>query len=336
MSNTVFNALIVEEADGQFVRRIGEKAIDELPVGEVLIEVHYSSLNYKDALSATGHKGVTRNFPHTPGIDAAGVVVESSSGDWNKGDAVIVTGYDLGMNTAGGFGQYIRVPADWVVPLPEGLSLKESMIFGTAGFTAAQCVEKLEKMGLNPAKDSEVLVTGATGGVGSLAVMLLSHLGYTVAAATGKSEQHDYLKQLGAKEILDRDEVNDTSDKPLQRERWAGVVDTVGGTILTTAIKSTRLNGSVTSCGLTLSAQLDMTVMPFILRGVNLLGVASALCPMDLRRKLWQNLAGRWKPKHLHEVAETCNLERMNRYIDEILKGRVTGRKILRHDMTQT
>ena len=232
---STFRALVVEKSGDMFTRRVMERTTDELPAGDVLIDVRYSSLNYKDGLSATGNPGVTRNFPHTPGIDAAGTVVESASPQFKRGDEVITIGFDLGMNTPGGFGQRIRVPAGWVVPRPAALGLQQSMILGTAGFTAALAIDKLETAGMRP-NGGPVLVTGATGGVGSVAVMLLSKLGYEVAAVTGKSAQHDFLKSVGAKEILGREALTEGANRPMLKERWGGVVDTVGGDILFNAV----------------------------------------------------------------------------------------------------
>ena len=232
MQDRPFKAMIVEEKEEKtFTRRIGEKTVEALPPGDVLIEVAYSSLNYKDALSCIGNRGVTRQYPHTPGIDAAGVVVHSDASDVRNGDEVLVTGYDLGMNTSGGFGRLIRVPAGWVVPLPEGLTLRESMIYGTAGFTAAQSVLKIIEHGVKP-EDGNILVSGSTGGVGSVSVSLLAHLGYNVIAVTGKKEEYGILKKLGAFEIISRDEATDNSGRLLLREKWAAVIDTVGGPIL--------------------------------------------------------------------------------------------------------
>ncbi|NTV47670.1 MAG: YhdH/YhfP family quinone oxidoreductase, partial [Chlorobiales bacterium] len=289
-----FKAMVVTELpDNKFVRQISERSVDDLPQGDVLIKVNYSSLNYKDALSATGNKGVTRKYPHTPGIDAAGVVEESASKAFSLGDEVVVTGYDLGMNTSGGFGQYIRVPAGWVVPRPDGLSLRECMAYGTAGFTAAQCVKKLVDSGLTP-DQGEVLVTGSTGGVGSVAVGILAKLGFTVVAVTGKEDQKPFLQYLGATSIMSRAEASDESGRPLLKARWAGVVDTVGGNILSTAIKSTQQHGTITCCGNAASPDLPLTVFPFILRGVALLGVDSANCPMPARLKIWEKLATDW------------------------------------------
>jgi putative YhdH/YhfP family quinone oxidoreductase len=323
-----FKAMVVSEtADQRFLREIRKKELSDLPAGELLIEVKYSSLNYKDGLSASGNKGVTRKYPHTPGIDAAGVVATSSTSQFGAGEQVIVTGFDLGMNTPGGFGQYISVPAAWVVKLPQGLTLKESMGYGTAGLTAALCVLRLMAFGLT--KDSgEVLVTGATGGVGSIAVGILSKLGYNVVAATGKTNEMDFLTGLGAKAIISRDEANDTSGRPLQKSRWAGVIDTVGGNILATAIKSTKYGGLVAACGNTMSADLAVSVYPFILRGVSLLGVDSVEIPMNTRLRTWQKLAQDWK-LDLSGIVSECALEELSPKIDLILKGGIRGRVVV-------
>lgn len=326
-----FDALWVEEeADGRFRRSLVQRSSDDLPPGDLLIRVHYSSLNYKDALSATGNRGVTRKYPHTPGIDAAGVVVESAVADFQPGDEVIVIGYDLGMNTPGGFGGYIRVPAAWATRRPAALSLRESMALGTAGFTAAQCVEALLAHGVT-AQGGEVLVTGATGGVGSIAVALLARLGMTVVAATGKPEESGYLHSLGAASILARTEVDDVSGKPLLRERWAGVVDTVGGNILASAIKATRYGGAVAACGMVASPSLELTVFPFILRGVKLLGVDSVNAPIAARRALWQRLAGEWKLEGLEQLAREVPLAALDAEINAILSGQQRGRVIVAH-----
>ena len=281
-------------------------------------------MNYKDALSVTGNKGVTKKYPHTPGIDAAGIVEESIFDQFKKGDKVLVTGYDLGMNTSGGFAEYIRVPKEWVLKLPEDLSLKESMMLGTAGFTAGLSVYKLEKEGLD--KSGEVIVTGATGGVGSLAVILLSKLGYNVIASTRKKEKEEYLKKLGAKLIVDTNQFNDKSNKPLLSRKWKGAVDTVGGNILSTVLRSLDFGCSAASCGNVLSPEVNMTVYPFILRGVNLLGINSAETQMELRKIIWQKLAGEWKINILNEIISECSLEQLNEKIDLILKGKITGR----------
>lgn len=317
-----------QAADGSFTRTLRRVPMSELPRGEVLVRVLYSSLNYKDALSATGHRGVTRRYPHTPGIDAAGVVEESAAPEFRRGDEVIVTGYDLGMNTAGGYGQRIRVPAEWVVPQPRGLSLRESMILGTAGFTAALSLQRLQAHGITP-ESGEVLVTGATGGVGSIAVAILAHTGYKVVAATGKPEEHAFLTMLGAAEILARDKLLGPSAHALLPGRWAGVVDTVGGEILANAIKSTKPHGALTCCGLVAAADLHTTVYPFILRGVALLGVDSVNTPMPLRRALWQKLAGEWKLSDLERLATERTLETLEPEIARILEGKQRGRVLV-------
>lgn len=321
-----------EHADGRFETRVVERVIDELPVGEVLICVSYSSLNYKDALSASGNRGVTRSFPHTPGIDAAGTVAESSVPEFSKGDEVIVTGYDLGMNTAGGFGQFIRVPSAWVIKRPAGLSLREAMALGTAGLTAALCVDKLELAGLEPTTDAPVLVTGATGGVGSIAVALLSRLGYSVAAVTGKADQVDFLTRLGAAQVIERGVLQAGAEKPLFKEQWAGAVDTVGGEILFNVVKSLRRGASVACCGLTAGTNFQANVMPFILRGVNLLGVDSVEIPLVVKASMWDRLSVQWKLPNLDDLVQEISLEELPAAIERILAGQQAGRVLVRLD----
>lgn len=321
-----------EHADGRFETRVVERVIDELPVGEVLIRISYSSLNYKDALSASGNRGVTRSFPHTPGIDAAGTVAESSVPEFSKGDEVIVTGYDLGMNTAGGFGQFIRVPSAWVIKRPAGLSLREAMALGTAGLTAALCVDKLELAGLEPTTDAPVLVTGATGGVGSIAVALLSRLGYSVAAVTGKADQVDFLTRLGAAQVIERGVLQAGAEKPLFKEQWAGAVDTVGGEILFNVVKSLRRGASVACCGLTAGTNFQANVMPFILRGVNLLGVDSVEIPLVVKASMWDRLSVQWKLPNLDDLVQEISLEELPAAIERILAGQQAGRVLVRLD----
>jgi len=329
-SSTLFTSLVADKTtDKQFVRSIQERKVSDLPQGDLLVRVHYSSLNYKDALSATGHPGVTRQFPHTPGIDAAGEVVSCDNDSYETGDKVIVTGYDLGMETDGGWGQYIRIPSAWAVQLPAGLSLREAMAIGTAGFTAALCVLKLEQAGVKPA-DGDILVTGATGGVGSIAVSILSRAGYRVVAATGKVSDQAFLRTLGATEVITREEVTAGSERPLLKERWSGVVDVVGGETLTAAIKSTRYGGVVTCCGLVGSIELPLNVYPFILRGVSLIGIDSVNCPAPTRRQVWEKLAGVWKPEHMAEVVTEVPLEGLEEKIQTILTGGIRGRVIVK------
>ena len=324
-----FKALQVSEVtEKEFTSTIVERSVDELPEGEVLIEVSYSSINYKDALSASGNKGVTRNYPHTPGVDASGIVRSSSSDNFKPGDEVIVTGYDLGMNTAGGFGQYIRVPAAWVLACPEGLNLRDAMILGTAGFTAALCVEKLIANGLAP-DAGDVLVTGATGGVGIVAVMLLKALGYRVVASTGKNSAHDTLLQLGASEILDRAELSEANPRPLLKERWAAAVDVAGGDTLSNVIKALNYGASVAACGLVQSPILQASVLPFILRGVNLLGIDSVELPLDSKQAVWAKLAGEWKLAGLDAICTEIGLEQLDTSLSSVLAGQATGRFLL-------
>lgn len=333
MKNIPFKAYwVTEESNGSFKSQIIQRATDDLPQNGVLIKVEYSSLNYKDALSATGNKGITRRYPHTPGIDAAGTVVESSSDKFQSDDQVIVTGYDLGMNTMGGFGEYINVPADWVVPLPDGLTLKESMILGTAGFTAALSMHHLLRCGQKP-EDGSLLVTGATGGVGSISVAIAAKLGFNVTASSGKTDQHDYLKKLGAQSIIGRSEVDDRSGRMLLRPQWDAAIDTVGGNTLATILKSLKTHGNVASCGNVASPLLNTSVFPFILNGVNLLGVNSATTPMPLRLKLWQNLANDWKPDFQRIKTQIVRLNEINLNIEKILKGEITGRVVLEHKL---
>jgi acrylyl-CoA reductase (NADPH) len=330
MAPQKFKAMVVTETDEHtFVRHITERSLDDLPDGDVLIKVRYSSLNYKDALSASGNRGVTKRYPHTPGVDAAGIVEESAVAGIRPGEEVIVTGYDLGMNTSGGFGEYVRVPADWIVKRPGTLSLRESMIYGTAGFTAALSVFRMMAHGVS--KDcGDVLVTGATGGVGSIAVSILAKEGYNVVAVTGKQDQAQFLRDLGAAHVITRQDAVDTAGRPLLKERWAGVIDTVGGDILATAVKSTQYGGTVTCCGNVASPDLPLNVFPFILRGVSLIGIDSVNCPSQPRLLIWEKLAGEWKLEHLDSLTREIDLGELNSTIENMLRGRVKGRAIVR------
>ncbi|MCP3943038.1 MAG: YhdH/YhfP family quinone oxidoreductase [Desulfobacteraceae bacterium] len=327
MENMRYKAFVVEEtSDGAFSSTIKEMSTKDLPPGDLLIRVNYSSLNYKDALSASGNKGVTRQYPHTPGIDAAGIVEQSRVKGFKKGDPVIVTSYDLGMNTPGGFGQYIRVPAGWVLPLPKGLSLEQSMILGTAGFTAAMSVERLIS-GVAP-DQGPILVTGATGGVGSLACAILVKLGYTVEAVSGKLDT-GFLDGLGVKDVIARDSFLEKTGPPLLKPRWAGGIDTVGGDILATVIKSTDSRGVVTCCGNVASPDLPINVFPFILRGISLIGIDSQHCIMPLRKILWEHLSTDWKPGMLESMSTRVHLENLGSSIEQILKGQLRGRTLV-------
>ena len=330
MENKTFKALqISEKSDKQYDIEIIQRQVSDLPAGEVLIRVHYSALNYKDALSSVGNKGVTRNYPHTPGIDAAGIVEESQSSDFKVGDEVIVTSYDLGMNTSGGLSEYIRVPARWIVAMPAGLSMREAMINGTAGFTAALCINALINNGLSPEK-GKVLVTGSTGGVGILAVAILKKLGFKVTAVTGKPEAHEFLLKVGATEIVSREAMDDKSGRPMLKSVYAGVVDTVGGNILATALKSLTYGGAAAICGLVASPDLPTSVLPFILRGNSLFGIDSAECPMPLRQEIWKKLATDFKPADLELLATEITLEEVPQKLNLILQGGAWGKSLIK------
>jgi putative YhdH/YhfP family quinone oxidoreductase len=294
----------------------------------VTIDVHYSSLNYKDALSATGNPGVTKSYPHTPGIDAAGVVRTSTNDQFQAGDEVIVMSYDLGMNTPGGFAEVIRVPANWVMPKPAGISLFESMVLGTAGFTAALALDALIAHGCEP-DQGEVVVTGAGGGVGSIAVALLAAQGFEVVASTGKQAAHDLLSTLGASRIIGRDAFSEASSRPMLKGTWAAAVDGVGGVALANIIKSLKYGGAVAAYGLVGGAELDLTVFPFILRGVSLVGIDSAECPMSKRVEIWHKLASDWKLTNLDAIAQTLTLDKLDEAVEAILRGEILGRRVV-------
>ncbi len=322
-----FFAYQVVRGGEAFQGRIVKLPFSELPPGDVLIKVDYSSLNYKDALSATGNPGVTRKYPHIPGIDAAGAVAESTAVAFKTGDPVLVTGYDLGMDTDGGYAEYCRVPAGWVVPLPKGLDLRESMILGTAGFTSALGIRHMLHNGLAPEK-GPVLVTGAAGGVGSVAVSILAKLGFQVTAASDLT-QTDYLKEIGAAEVISWETLNTESPKAMLKEQWAGAYDTVGGKTLENVIKSVRYLGVIANCGMVGGGAISTSVFPFILRGIKLLGTDSVQCPMDVRLKVWEKLAGEWKPARLERLVKTITLDDLDDAIQVILKGKSTGRTLV-------
>jgi acrylyl-CoA reductase (NADPH) len=304
-------------------------AVSDLPPGDVLIRVAYSSLNYKDALAATGHPGVARSLPHVPGIDAAGTVVESTSAVFRSGDEVIVTGYELGAGQWGGWAELIRVPAEWIVPRPASLRPVEAMSYGTAGFTAAQALMAIQHQGIRPA-NGEVVVTGASGGVGCMAVGLLAKAGYRVVASSGKPQAAEMLTRLGAARIVGRDEVRDASGRPLLSARWAAAVDNVGGQTLATLLKSLDQGGLVAACGLVGGQELAMTVYPFLLRGIHLAGIASASCPMPQRREIWGKLGGEWKLPQLASVVRTVELADLPEKIAGMLAGNSLGRIVVK------
>ncbi len=326
--------LVDRQADGPVTAGLTERPIEELPQGDLLVRVAYSSLNYKDAMAATGHRGIVRRFPHVPGVDAAGIVEATghphggSAAGFKVGDEVLVTGFDSGATRWGGWAEYVRVPHEWVVPRPQGLSLREAMILGTAGLTAALCTDALQKHGVGP-ESGTVVVTGASGGVGSVAVAILAKLGYDVAAVTGKSKSHDYLRNLGAKKLLARDEVDDRSGRPLLSARWAGAVDALGGNILGTLLRSISHGGCVAACGLAASNELPVTVYPFILRAVTLAGIDAAFCSVPNRSEMWQRLAGDWKPPQLESMARYTTLEEIAPLVDDLLAGRMQGRVVV-------
>jgi putative YhdH/YhfP family quinone oxidoreductase len=328
-ASRLLNCFLVQRSEAGDIRRgVTQRTVDDLPPGDVLIRVRYSSLNYKDALACQAHPGIVRRLPHVPGIDAAGTVCESRDPRLHAGQEVIVTGYELGAGQWGGWAEYIRVPAQWVVPLPAGLSLREAMILGTAGFTAAQCVDAVLRNGVRP-EHGPMVVTGASGGVGCLAIKLLAQLGFKVAAVTGKPEVASRLMDWGATEVLDRSDVLDTTEKPLLSARWAGAVDTVGGAVLGTLLRQTMPYGVVAACGLVGGTELRLTVYPFILRGVILAGIASAMLPYDRRLEIWNKLAGPWRIAGLEELAQTVRLNELEGVIERMLQGQVVGRVVV-------
>lgn len=323
-----FKALrVTEVAPKVFTHAILPQEIDDLPPHDTLIRVQWSSLNYKDALSFSGNKGITRSYPHTPGVDAAGRV--EASPVFAKGTEVIVVGFDLGMNTPGGLAEYIRVPSEWVIPKPVGLTLRECMILGTAGFTAAQSVERLLQNGVTPEK-GEVLVTGATGGVGSVAVALLAAAGFTVVAASRDPQQAAWLIDLGAGRIIPSAELTEDSGKPMLKGRWAGAVETVGGKTLEVLTRSMQHRGVITFCGMITGSELHTNVFPFILRGLSLIGIDSAECPMPQKKALWQKLGSEWKSDKLEALCREIELAEAPAALQAMLKGKTRGRTLVR------
>jgi acrylyl-CoA reductase (NADPH) len=324
-----FKALLVEETvNKHFTLNIVNRSVSDLPENDLLVNVHYSSLNYKDALSASGNKRVSSHFPHTPGIDAAGIVVRDKSGTFSPGDEVLVFGYDLGMNTPGGLGQMISIPAKWAVRRPENISLKEAMSYGTGGLTAALCIQKLEKMGARP-EDGPVAVTGSTGGVGSISIALLKQLGYSVVAFSGKPEQTQHLKSIGADEVLHRDVLNEVTNLPMGKERWAHGIDTLGGDYLGNLLKQIKSGGGVSACGLASSDSFSSTVYPFIIRGVSLLGVDSVYIPLSDKQHIWNRVASDMKLPNLQNLCEEISLEQTPEYLNRFIQAKVVGRYLV-------
>ena len=328
----IFKALESSKTDQGNELSIIEKSIDDLPEGDLLIRVNFSSLNYKDALSASGAPGVTRNYPHTPGIDAVGAVAETNDKNFKEGDSVIVTGYDLGMNTAGGFGQYIRVPSSWAIKLPSGLSEKDSMSLGTAGLTAGLSIQALDDYNSNQGfNNSNSIVTGSTGGVGSIAVMLLSKLGSSVTAVTGKETQKDLLSNLGANEIISREELSELSRTPIGKTIWDFGVDVVSGNILTLLLASLKPGGAVACSGLVGGPSFESSIFPFILRGNALLGIDSVEIPLQKKLQVWENFASNWK-LDLSNLVKEVTLEELEKEISTILEGGQVGRVLVKLD----
>lgn len=323
-----FKAYLIDQKDGKTVAGFAQLIEDQLDKGEVTLKVAYSSVNYKDALAATGAGRIIRRHPCVGGIDMAGTVVRSTDARFREGDEIIATSYDIGVAHHGGYAEYGRVPADWVVPLPKGMSLFDAMALGTAGYTAALGIVRMEENGLKPS-NGRVVVSGATGGVGSIAVDILSCLGYDVVALTGKESQAEYLKGLGAKEVMLRASLDLAKIKPLDRALWAGAVDNLGGEVLAWMASTMQQNGVIASIGLAASMTLNTTVAPFILRGASLLGIDSGYTAMPLRRKVWERLAGDMRPAHLAGMTRTVKLSDLPPVFDEFIKGQAHGRVVV-------
>ena len=325
-----FKAFRITNAEGTISGSIVDATLDELTPGDVVIKAEYSSVNYKDALAATGTGKILKRFPLIGGIDVAGTVASSTDSRFREGDRVLVTGYDFGVAQDGGYAAFVRVRADWVVPIPEGLTPREAMVLGTAGFTAGLAIVRLERNGLAPGR-GEIAVTGATGGVGSIAIAALARLGYDVTAITGKDDAHDYVRSLGARNVLSRTTLS-MGTRPLEAARWAGAIDAVGGDLLAWLTRTTNYWGSIASTGLTGGVELRTTVMPFILRGVSLIGIDSAMCPMDVRVEVWRRLAADMKPPQLDAIAHEIPLTGLPEAFDTLLKGAARGRFIVTLD----
>ncbi|MRN52660.1 acryloyl-CoA reductase [Paenibacillus monticola] len=325
-----FQALVVDKTESSFSVTVKQVTLEDLPAGEVVIKVAYSSVNYKDGLASIPDGKILRDYPFIPGVDLSGTVVSSTDDRFHEGQSVIAAGNGIGVSHFGGFSEYARIPADWVTPLPDGLTLREAMIYGTAGFTAALSIQELEANGLSPDK-GKVLVTGATGGVGGTAIAILSKKGYHVVASTGKADAADYLTALGAEEIISREDVIGPSSRPLDKQLWQAAVDSVGGSPLAAILSKIAYKGSVAASGLTAGTSVPTTVLPFILRGVNLLGIDSVLCPMDTRLQVWERMAADLKPEHLENLVDReVTLNDLPEALADILKSNTRGRVLVR------
>lgn len=324
-----FKALLIEDVDGKVASGFKDLTVDELDPGEVLIKTAYSSVNFKDALAATGTGKIIRRFPCVGGIDLSGTVVESKSSRFKVGQEVIATSYDIGVAHHGGYSEYCRIPEGWVVAMPEGLDLFGAMALGTAGFTAGLAVERMEHNGLTPSS-GPVVVNGATGGVGGIAVDILSGLGYSVTAVTGKSDQDSYLKDIGASDVIHRDTLDLEKIKPLARETWAGAVDNLGGDMLAWMASSVKVGGAIASIGLASSFKLNTTVMPFILRGVSLLGIDSVNAEMTIRQRVWERLASDMKPQHINQIVSQIEFDELPTVFAKVMKSEMKGRAVVK------
>jgi len=330
MMAETFKALIVDKKEADFSVSIKDVTLQELPEADVLIKVAYSGINYKDGLASTPDGKIVRSYPFVPGIDLAGTVVTSSDPRFKEGDEVIATSYEIGVSHFGGYSEYARIPGDWIVPLPKGLTLREAMVYGTAGLTAALSIQRLEDNGVTPEK-GKILVTGATGGVGSLAVSMLAKLGYSVVASTGKESEHEFLRALGASEVISREDVHNGKIKALDKQLWAGAVDPVGGETLAAIISKISYGGSVAVSGLTGGGNVPTSVFPFILRGVNLLGIDSVYCPMEIREKVWNRMADELKPENLlQNIQKEITLEELPKNLPILLKAQARGRILVK------
>lgn len=323
-----FKALVLNEKDGKVEHQVTELATSDLPEGDVLVRVEYSDVNYKDGMVVNGIGGLVRSYPHVPGIDFSGTVEESGHDRFKPGDRVVLTGWRVGEVHWGGYAQLARVKGEWLVPLPDGLSTRQAMAVGTAGFTSMLCVMSLERHGVVP-DSGKVLVTGAAGGVGSVAVAILAHLGYTVAASTGREQLHDYLRSLGASEIVPRSELSEPGKRPLETETWAGAVDTVASTTLARVLAQVKYGGSVAACGLASGPKLETTVIPFLLRGVNLLGIDSVMQPYESRVRVWDRVVDDLPHDKLEAMTEVVGLDEVAEAASSILSGQVRGRLVV-------